>query len=74
MILEFLVGCGIIAALDTFGKRNDTHVRYGRDILGTRYKTTSGPCFRCGGSGAVHGQTCRKCGGTGRYRNRTWYR
>lgn len=30
--------------------------------------TVTGECWGCGGSGRVHGRTCRRCGGTGEYR------
>lgn len=70
MIFEVLMG---IAALDVISKWGDTRVKRGKDFLGRRYKKQSGKCFRCDGTGHVHGRTCRKCGGSGRYSHTTWY-
>ena len=73
MIGTILLGCAAVAVLDALGKMGDTRVKYGKDIFGNRYKTEDGICYRCDGSGEVHGHTCRKCGGSGRYHRRTWY-
>ena len=70
MIAELLFG-GVI--LSAFGhKRRDTHVKHGKNLFGCRYKEVSGECFRCNGSGKVHGKECRKCGGSGKYSRTTW--
>lgn len=74
MLGTILVICGVGAAIKSLGEMNDTVVKRGRDIFGTRYKTTKGKCFRCNGTGVVYGQVCRKCGGSGYYSHRTWYR
>lgn len=73
MIAEILFGMGLFSALGALGKGGDTRVRHGKDILGRRYRTEDGVCYRCGGSGRVHGETCRKCGGSGRFHRRTYY-
>ena len=73
MIGTFLVICAGYAVVDTISKFGDTKVKHGKDILGRRYKSVSGVCNRCGGSGEVHGRTCHKCGGSGWYHNKTWY-
>ena len=66
---------GVVGAsvLNEMRKSGDTRVERGKDIFGNRYKIEDGVCFRCDGSGKVHGKTCRKCGGSGRYHKRTWY-
>lgn len=69
MIAELLIGAAIISCLSNKGK---TQVRHGRTIFGCRYKEVSGKCFRCNGSGRVHGKSCHKCGGSGKYSHRTW--
>jgi len=71
MIEILLAGYAIFDAIVSSG--GDTRVRHGKDILGHKYKTVDGDCYRCGGSGEVHGQTCRKCGGSGRFYKRIWY-
>lgn len=73
MIGTILTVCLIGGALDAISKAGDTRVKHGKDIFGHRYKTEDGVCFRCDGSGKVHGKTCHKCGGSGRYHKRTWY-
>ena len=54
------------------GGGGDTRVKHGRGLSGRKYKTVNGPCFRCDGTGQVHGQTCRKCGGSGRFSQTYW--
>ena len=73
MIGTLLVGCAVYSVIDAISKMDDTHVKRGKDLLGRRYKTVDGVCYRCDGTGEVHGKTCRKCGGSGRFHNRTWY-
>ncbi len=53
---------------------NDTIVTHGTSRTHGNYTHVTGKCFRCDGTGSVHGDTCRKCGGTGRYEHRKWYR
>ena len=71
MIVELLVGCAILSAFA--GNKRDTRVKRGKNLFGCRYKEVSGECFRCNGSGKVHGKTCRKCGGTGEFCRTTFY-
>ena len=73
MLGTLIVGYCALYALNEMGKRRDTKVKHGRDLFGHKYKTEDGVCFRCDGSGKVHGSTCRQCGGDGRYHRRTWY-
>ena len=70
MLAELFIGAVVLNAL---GKIGDNRVTHGRDIFGNRYKKVSGRCYTCGGSGSVHGHTCRKCGGSGTFSSRTWY-
>lgn len=73
MIGTILFTCGVIAVIDALSKMGDTKVKYGKDIFGQRCKKEDGECYRCDGTGEVHGKTCRKCGGSGRYHRTTWY-
>ena len=70
MLVELLFGYafwwGLFGGGDDRGRAKHNSVKRGRDFLG-RYKTVSGECFRCDGTGRVYGRTCRKCGGSGRY-------
>ncbi len=71
MIGELLVGAVILSCLS--GKSNKkNHVKHGKNVFGCRNKDVSGECWRCNGTGKVHGKTCRKCGGSGEYFHRTW--
>jgi len=77
MLGTILTVCGIGWAIKAFGEQEDngdTVVKRGSTFFGSRYKDVTGTCFRCDGTGTIHGRTCRKCGGTGRYSHRTWYR
>ena len=73
MIGTILTVCAVAGAINALGKVGDTRVRHGKNIFGERYRTEDGPCYRCDGTGEVHGHTCRKCGGSGWYHKRTWY-
>lgn len=73
MIGTILGTCAVVAVIDTLSELGDTKVKRGKDIFGRRYKAVDGECYRCDGTGEVHGKTCSKCGGTGRYHRRTWY-
>lgn len=53
-------------------KRGDNRVEHGKTFFGSRYRTVRGPCYRCHGTGEVHGKECPKCGGSGEYRRTTW--
>lgn len=72
MVTEILLTIGGVAIVDALSRLDDTHVKKGKRF-GKRYKTVSGTCFRCDGTGKVNGHTCRKCGGWGTYSHRTWY-
>ena len=73
MIGKILVGCAVCGIIDAVSKMNDSRVERGKSVFGHRYKKVDGICYRCDGTGEVHGETCRKCGGSGRYHKRTWY-
>ena len=64
---------GLIGCFASYGEEGDNHVEHGSDFWGHKYKKTRGICYRCHGTGAVHGRTCRKCGGTGEFSRTTWY-
>lgn len=69
-----ILGLGVFVYLTghfvgaVFGGGGGTRVKHGR-----KYKTVSGPCFRCDGTGQVRGQTCRKCGGSGTFSHTYWH-
>lgn len=73
MIGTILTVCLIGGVLNEMSKSGDTRVKHGKNIFGDSYTETEGPCFRCDGTGKVHGKTCRKCGGSGQYQKTTWY-
>ena len=73
MLGTLLIGYCALYALNEMGKSRDAKVKHGRDIFGHRYRKEEGVCFRCDGTGHVHGNACRKCGGNGRYHKTTWY-
>ena len=64
---------GAIGAAMPYGEEDDTHVEYGSDFWGHKYKKTNGICYRCHGTGSVHGKICRKCDGSGKFSRTTWY-
>ena len=70
-----LVGAtiGLIGCFVPHGKAGDNYVERGRDFWGHKYKKRHGMCYRCHGTGYVHGGTCRKCGGSGKFSRTTWY-
>ena len=59
--------CLLYSVGKTLSERGKTKVTHSRDFFGGHHTTVDGPCFRCDGTGKVHGRTCRKCGGSGRY-------
>ena len=72
-LLGFAFIVYVISAAFKGGGDGNTRVKHGRSLFGRKYKTVSGPCFCCGGTGQVHGQTCHKCGGSGRFSHTYWY-
>ena len=64
---------GLIGYFVPHGQAEDNYVECGSDFWGHKYKKTRGMCYRCNGTGHVHGRTCRKCGGSGKFSRTTWY-
>jgi len=70
-----LVGAtvGLVGCFVPYGEEKDNYVERGSDFWGHKYKKTRGICYRCHGTGTIHGMTCRKCSGTGKFSRTTWY-
>ena len=64
---------GLIGCFVPYGEAEDNCVERGSDFWGHKYKKTSGMCYRCHGTGSVHGKPCPKCDGTGKFSRTTWY-
>ena len=76
MIGLILTGAVIVGAMWLYDEskmgENDNHEEHGDTFFHGRYKTVTGKCHRCNGTGHYHGKTCRKCGGDGEFRQTTW--